>query len=310
MRGDRPLLRQLFQHEHRPVPSSPEVRFKCPLCRKEGRKFEDFKLYVSLERGVGICHRCGWRGRWSALLQLFELIGRNPLTAPTLHELEQLCQAACPSSTPPPLHPLPPSWMPAWDHPVARAYLQGRGLHLWDAVLFGFGFCPTGPFANRIIIPICDPDGEYATFVARDVTGAAERKYLYPKGASVHHLLYNFHFWRRRRSTTLYLVEGVFDAVHLFPWGCASFGKHLSQSQTALLRSIPWLDRVVLMWDHDAWARTPELWNTTISTLSRYWTVTAVTLPRPDTDPTNYSLRRLHRWAGGRPWRATNSPAS
>lgn len=132
------------------------------------------------------------------------------------------------------------------------AYLQNRGITLESAEYFHLRFCKKGllsyqdlygntryqDFSMRIIIPIFDLDGQLVSFQGRDITGTAEKKYLFPNGfASTGVHLFNGH---NVHNTERVLVgEGVFDVAaqklaidtdadlrDVVPIG--TFGKHLS----------------------------------------------------------------------------------
>ena len=166
-------------------------------------------------------------------------------------------------------------------------YLSNRGITSEMAEYFHLRFCHTGGFkyrlggrdmtqdySNRIIIPIYDMNGDIASFQGRDITGTAEKKYLFPPGfASTGSILYNAH--NVIGTEHLVMGEGVFDVMAtkiamdtdmaLRGIGqIGSFGKHLSygdeNSQLAKLLYLKdmGLKTVTYMWDgekkaiHDA----------------------------------------------------------
>lgn len=159
------------------------------------------------------------------------------------------------------------------------AYLDNRGIDAQTAKYFHLRYCKRGLFAytdnygnrkfvdfgNRIIIPVFNLDGELVSFQGRDITGSAEKKYLFPNGvASTGALLYNGH---NVRATERVLVgEGVFDVAaqkvaldkepdlrDIVPIG--TFGKHLSfgheDSQMAKFVELQrrGVKEVTMMWD-------------------------------------------------------------
>lgn len=147
-------------------------------------------------------------------------------------------------------------------------YLQNRGVDLEMAKYFNLGYIKEGFYGKRILIPIYDLDGVLATFQARDITGEAEMKYLFPKGGAVTgKILFNGqNAWRAKQAV---LAEGVFDVIatqiafrtepelrRVAVLG--SFGMHLSGTATSgeddqLTRFIQLreagLEQVCLMWD-------------------------------------------------------------
>lgn len=122
-------------------------------------------------------------------------------------------------------------------------------------------------FKQRIIIPIYDLDGKLVTFQGRDVTGQADRKYLFPMGLpGTGRFLFNGQNVMGTRRVVM--GEGVFDVIALkqamdeepelrdvVPIG--SFGKHLSagtedgndQMTRFLALKKAGLREVTIMWD-------------------------------------------------------------
>ncbi|HCJ9817214.1 TPA: DNA primase [Escherichia coli] len=166
-------------------------------------------------------------------------------------------------------------------------YLTNRGITPEMAQYFHLRFCHTGGFkyrfsgrdmvqdySNRIIIPIYDMSGDLVSFQGRDITGTAEKKYLFPPGfASTGSILYNAH--NVIGFEHVVMGEGVFDVMAtkaamdtdmgLRSIGqIGSFGKHLSNgdenSQLAKLLYLKekGLKTITYMWDgekkaiHDA----------------------------------------------------------
>lgn len=277
------------------VDGSSELRLQCPSCKEQGLSFTDFKLYFNLSYKVGHCKRCDWRGGLSRLLSLLKFKEVVVTTAPSLRRLTELCSFEGVSSNGFMASNWPVGCTPVGKNRVALSYLRSRGLNKERSLLFGLYYCPSGFYGKRIIIPVFDSSGNYETFVARSIKGVSassgsKSKYLYPKGCKVSQCLYPLHLVGKRRS--LWLVEGVFDAMHVFPYGVATFGKHLSQAQIELLRDSA-CEEIVLLWDWDAWHVTPTLWRQALEKLSKYFVTVAVCLPKPKTDPANYSLAEL-----------------
>lgn len=94
------------------------------------------------------------------------------------------------------------------------------------------GWCSRGFYAQRLIIPIIF-DGVVRSFVARDMTGKAEKKVLYPKGTKTSRMLFNYDHAKKR--SRVMLVESVLDAIAAGPLAMAVFGTSLSATQVGLL---------------------------------------------------------------------------
>ena len=120
-------------------------------------------------------------------------------------------------------------------------------------------------YSNRVIVPIFNLEGEMVSFQGRDITGMAEKKYLFPpEFSATGSVLYNGQNAIGAKSVVI--GEGVFDVMaikialdqdialrEVVPVG--SFGKHLSEggedSQMAKLRCLQkqGLEKVTVMWD-------------------------------------------------------------
>ncbi|MPQ56327.1 DNA primase [Duganella sp. FT27W] len=123
-------------------------------------------------------------------------------------------------------------------------------------------------YANRVIIPIFDLEGKLVSFQGRDITGTADKKYLFPPGfASTGEHLYNGH--NAIGAEHVVIGEGVFDVAaikvaldqdvnlrEVVPVG--GFGKNLSvgdeKSQLAKLMRLRMfgLKIITIMWDGEA----------------------------------------------------------
>lgn len=123
-------------------------------------------------------------------------------------------------------------------------------------------------YANRVIIPVYDMQGELVSFQGRDITGTADLKYLFPPGfASTGAHLYNGQ--NAIGAKRLAVGEGAFDVAaikiaidgemalrDIVPVG--TFGKSLSfgdeDSQMAKLMYLrdKGLKEVIFVWDGEA----------------------------------------------------------
>lgn len=158
-------------------------------------------------------------------------------------------------------------------------YLTSRNIDHDTTKYFHLRYCVKGWFkyflyekecyqdySNRVIVPIFDMNGDIVSFQGRDITGTAEKKYLFPPGfASTGKHIYNGH--NAHRAKRVVVGEGVFDVMALkiafdavtefrdiVPVG--TFGKHLSHGASGedqLSRFIELkgegLEEVTFFWD-------------------------------------------------------------
>ena len=138
----------------------------------------------------------------------------------------------------------------------ARKYLHGRGLtdvKVWRAGQVG-ATCE-GYFAGRIIVPVLTPDGDWVGYVGRTWTKKADMPYLYPRGMN-RQVLYNHAALFSQTDAPVFVVEGVMDALALWPDAVAVLGKVSEPQLWALVDA----ERpVAVCMDGDAWREGQEL---------------------------------------------------
>jgi DNA primase len=133
----------------------------------------------------------------------------------------------------------------------ARKYLLGRGLvdeGVWRQAKVGA--CVAGRYKDRIVVPVLSPDNVWQGYVTRDWTGLAVSPYLYPPRMDRANLLYNHTALNEQTERPVMVVEGVLDALALWPDAVALLGKP-SEPQVLALADCPRPVAIVL--DGDAW---------------------------------------------------------
>jgi DNA primase len=113
-------------------------------------------------------------------------------------------------------------------YPVRRQaynYLKQRGITDDIIEKYGIGFCDSGAFSGRIIVPSYDSKDELTYFIARSWDPNTRAKYKNPE-AEKDIIIFNESLidW----SKDIYLCEGVFDSFFL-PNSIAMLGKHMSE---------------------------------------------------------------------------------
>jgi len=199
--------------DHRKT-SKDEHYFKCPACNHH-----KYKLAVNLDKNVFHCWICDYRGRsirrlirrFGSYLQLqkwdgisdrtdlerfadlfMEPVSREDKTKVELpEEFTSLCSENIPATG-----------------IYAFRYLEKRGITKADILKWKIGYCFSGEYRNRIIIPSFDENGDCSYFIARSYTGDS---YKYKNPPASKDIVFNELFinW----NEDLVLVEGVFDAI-------------------------------------------------------------------------------------------------
>lgn len=253
---------------------------ECPVCGSSS-----WKVYLSAETGYGNCfagdHPPGENyNKWTFIkawlgdarpADVVKHIRSNVL------EMGWVPRRKARATETPPELVLPQS-VPLPINGKNLLYLMERGITDEITEYFGLRYCENGWFkykfndeekfqkwGGRVIIPVFDLDGKMVTFQGRDVTGAAEKRYIFPPGLpGTARFLLNAH--NARGSKTIAVGEGAFDVMamkmafddaldtrHVTPVG--TFGKNLSMNGapdqlTQLLQmKREGLEEVVMMWD-------------------------------------------------------------
>jgi hypothetical protein len=152
----------------------------------------------------------------------------------------------------------------------AVVYLKKR--HASEAaVSAGAGYCYAGKYAGRVVLPVWPEDvgprglktlwlgtpRNWAGFTARTIFPDVEPRYLYPPGMNRRATLWNMDTALQSRAAVIWLVEGVFDALALYPNAIATFGKAVTETQIDWLveefSAVPWHTKLVVCLDGDAW---------------------------------------------------------
>jgi len=90
-----------------------------------------------------------------------------------------------------------------------KEYARKRGITQGDIKRYNIGYCDSGHYANRIIIPSYDSDNRLNYFIARSVFDEEKFKYKNPPVSKNVIMFENQINWQE----PITLVEGVFDAM-------------------------------------------------------------------------------------------------
>lgn len=109
----------------------------------------------------------------------------------------------------------------------AMAYLKSRGISERDIIKYNIGYCRSGRYRNRIIVPSYDKNGNVNYFIARSFEKDPLRKYDAPSVQKTEIIgLEYFINW----SVPVILCEGIFDAIAIKRNAIPLFGKTIPKS--------------------------------------------------------------------------------
>jgi len=203
---------------------------ECPFCGGT-----DWKVYINRDSGLGNCFHGSCQTRFNTY-NLTKRILENAGTGHVIPYLKNLAQEQGwrPRSMTPTIDveteagdwKLPDNIDLPDRHGNMLDYLTRRGVTPEIAKMFDLRYCndawfnytkPDGKhggmnFSGRVLFPIYDLDGTMVTFQGRDITGKAEKKYLFPpKLPGTSSFFYNG--FRCMRKETVVMCEGVMDVI-------------------------------------------------------------------------------------------------
>jgi DNA primase len=247
---------------------SNESLFFCPACQHHKQK-----LSVNLDKNAFKCWVCDYRGRnirrlvrrfgtYTQLKKWDEITGRidyDKFAEDLFMETEKVEEQPQKLSLPEEFHTLSSRTLSL----AARKpyeYLISRGLDDFDILRWKMGYCLTGEYRNRVIVPSFDDDGDVNYFISRSFIGDSY-KYKNPRASK--DIIFNELFvdW----ESDLILVEGVFDAI-VAGNAVPILGSTL-RADSKLIKKIVYHDTpVYLAFDEDAQKKE----NAVIRMLSKY----------------------------------------
>ena len=185
------------------------------------------------------------------------------------------------------------------EHP----YLAERGLTLETIVDFGIGFCAKGMMAERIAIPIHNPEGNVVAYAGRFPGEPAEDtpKYKLPQGFRKSLELFNLDR-AGKEPGPLVIVEGFFGCMKLHQCGCrrvvALMGSTMSMAQEELIkRHTDRNSQVIVMLDEDEAGRAGR--EDIAVRLAKFVFVKVHTFVEDGQQPENLSAEEVKQLLGG-----------
>ena len=196
--------------------SGGETLFFCPKCKHHKKK-----LSVNLEKNKFKCWVCDYRGNnirrlvrrfgsfmdqqaWAKIDNTIEIASFEDVFS-TEQEIEENVEQSI--ALPEEFKSLCSNNLSLAAKPILR-FLYERGLTKADIIKWKIGYCPSGEYKNRIIIPSFNEDGDVSYFIARTY-GNDWMKYKNPPA----HRNIVFNELYVDYEDDLVIVEGAFDAI-------------------------------------------------------------------------------------------------
>ena len=129
----------------------------------------------------------------------------------------------------------------------ALVYLKNRNIDQYDIIKYNIGYCSKGLYANMIILPTYDKNGNLNYFTARSFEKNAYTKYRNPQISR--DIIPNEHLinW----DLPIILCEGLFDAIAIKRNAISLLGKNIeSNLMKKIVTSV--IDKIYIALDKDA----------------------------------------------------------
>lgn len=230
--------------------------FHCPFCNHRKPKLEINMATNEEGKNFWECWVCQTRGRTirSLLRQL-----KTPRDQ-AQEILKFLPKGAQIDFKPISILELPGEFQPLYQASktsvtanIVRKYLYERGLNDIDFIKYNIGYCTTGEYGGRVIIPSYSASNQLNFFIARTFDGNYF-KYKNPEVSKDIIFFENLINW----SVPIILCEGVFDAVAIRRNAIPILGKSISKSLYKKIISSPLKDIYIAL-DNDAKDRAVEI---------------------------------------------------
>ena len=233
--------------------SNDEHLFACPYCKHHKKK-----LSINIEKNLYKCWICESTGRdIRRLVRRFgdfnQLQAWDKLTNRiNINEFDDLFTENAAKRIDSQLIVLPSGFISLNNEASLSAtpalnYLKKRGILDKDTLYWKIGYCMDGRYANRIIVPSFDDNGDLNYFVARSFASNL-RKYLNPPVSK--DVVFNELYleW----DTDLVITEGIFDAIIAGPNAVPLLGSTLRPNSKLFMKIVQNDTPVFLALDPDA----------------------------------------------------------
>ena len=221
----------------------------CPFCHHHKQK-----LQINLDSQKIHCWVCNSKGRsiqsllrrlhceLSQIQKIKNIYGEDEVGSYT--ESEEVAKLSLPSEFKQ-LYIKPKSINPVYNK--ALSYLKQRGIGVGEIVKYNIGYCETGIYAGRIIIPSYDSEGNLNYFVARTFYEDTKMKYKNPPVNRNVIIFENQINW----NEPIVLVEGAFDSFSVRRNAIPILGKFIPKKLMDKIM-ISGVKEIAIMLDSDA----------------------------------------------------------
>ena len=257
--------------------------FNCPFCNHRKPKLE-INMHTNEEgKNFWECWVCQTRGQTIRSL-LYQLKTPNEEAQSILKYLPKGAQSEYKQLS---IVELPKEYQPlylasseSYVANMVKNYLYERGLSSNDFIKYGIGYCTTGDYGGRVVIPSYSGSNQLNFFVARTYDGSYF-KYKNPEASKDIIFFENLINW----NAPIILCEGVFDAIAIKRNAIPILGKSISTSLYKKIITSSVRDIYIAL-DDDAKDRAVQIGEQFLNQGKRVFIVTL-----PDKDPSQMGFK-------------------
>lgn len=288
-----------------------EVHFNCVVCGESRHR-----MFVNMNSGKVYCHNCGYSSNIVGLIQYVEGISysrafkvfndiKGNLALPetiSKDTINNIFMGDLRGDLSKRAIPLPEEYVPLDPNHTnivtkrAIKYLHSRGITNKQIIQHKMGFCMSGEYKNRVIIPITEGD-QLRFWVARAISTDVKMKEKSPSDEdyqiSKSEVIFNIDRASRLFHTAV-ISEGIFDALAFEDVGISLLGKSLYTEQLNVLLDYRELltEGIYIALDNDAKDNAIKI----ASQLSEYFKVYIINIPKELDDPNNCLQKRGRKY--------------
>lgn len=201
--------------------------FHCPICNHKKPK-----LVVNVSSGQYNCWTCHPPTKGKTPVSLFKKLGVDKARMVEMKSYFKSDRTKIEDFETTRIF-LPTEFIPMTDNDKsleyrhAAVYLKNRGINESDVRKYNIGYCKTGRYRNRVIIPSYDRNGQVNYFIARSFEKDPYQKYDAPSVQKTEIVgMEYFINW----SVPVILCEGIFDAIAIKRNAVPLFGKSIPKA--------------------------------------------------------------------------------
>lgn len=266
----------------------------CPFCHHVTSKQPDTKFHLGISpatKNKYHCYRCSSSGD---IIDFVSKIDKKPkkevvhwlIRQSKLHPTEKNIKKEVEDDSINYIS-LPSLYIPIESNELpkmVKKYIKKRRLTIDQCKQYDIGYCTLGNYCHRLIVPIRF-NNRVATFIARDMTGIAEKPKMYPYDSPVSQILFNWDI--AKTKDFIVICEGVFDAIRVGERAVALLGSSMSDEQLDLISSRPF-KKIYICLDYDALKKSKKI----LSRLFTFFDAYITHLPQ-DKDPADHTRQEI-----------------